>query len=195
MAGPDGIQEGQEVTISYGSHWPNEAFLLLFGFTPDGNTADAVVLFPSMKDLVGAWLKYQRIPSTMVSRDDEIEQVKIILSHPELAEGVSSGEFDRLLVTHQGIDSRMGEAVSLVARAAREASVDASSSGMFVEATGTAAFATEQRLFLLDACIKYKDRLDCAAARVGSSIVPPAAFQFRSQKVMIINQAIQGLSS
>ena len=43
-AGEDGIEEGKEVTISYGS-WPNDVFLLFFGFCPDANTNDSVVLF------------------------------------------------------------------------------------------------------------------------------------------------------
>ena len=39
------------MTISYGN-WPNDVFLLFFGFLPDNNQHDAVVLFHSLDDLV-----------------------------------------------------------------------------------------------------------------------------------------------
>jgi len=39
------------VTISYGD-WPNDVFLLFFGFLPEGNQHDSVVLFDALQDLV-----------------------------------------------------------------------------------------------------------------------------------------------
>ena len=45
---------GQEVTISYGA-WPNDVFLLFFGFLPDQNEHDAVVLFHGLPDLIACY--------------------------------------------------------------------------------------------------------------------------------------------
>lgn len=47
-------RKDQEVTISYGD-WPNDVFLLFFGFVPDHNQHDAVVLFHSLEDLVNCY--------------------------------------------------------------------------------------------------------------------------------------------
>ena len=47
-------RKGEEVTISYGN-WPNDVFLLFFGFVPDSNQHDAVVLFPSLHELVSCY--------------------------------------------------------------------------------------------------------------------------------------------
>lgn len=43
VAGEEGIAEGQEVTISYGS-WPSDVFLLFFGFAPHDNPHDSGAL-------------------------------------------------------------------------------------------------------------------------------------------------------
>ncbi|KAA6419268.1 MAG: hypothetical protein FRX49_10792 [Trebouxia sp. A1-2] len=64
LSGPDGVRQaaaltsfflpsgmnGEEVTISYGD-WPNDVFLLFFGFLPEGNQHDSVVLFDTLQDL------------------------------------------------------------------------------------------------------------------------------------------------
>ena len=39
------------MTISYGD-WPNDVFLLFFGFLPEGNQHDSVVLFGGLQDLI-----------------------------------------------------------------------------------------------------------------------------------------------
>ena len=44
------MREGEEVTISYGS-WPNDVFLLFFGYVDAGNPNDAVCLFTDLLDL------------------------------------------------------------------------------------------------------------------------------------------------
>ena len=43
-------RSGAEVTISYGA-FPNDVFLLFFGFVPDPNPHDAVLLFADLHDL------------------------------------------------------------------------------------------------------------------------------------------------
>ena len=49
-AGEDGVEQGEEVTISYGP-WPNDPFFLYFGFVPRGNPNDAVVLFDDVAEV------------------------------------------------------------------------------------------------------------------------------------------------
>ena len=44
-------RKGEEVSISYGD-WPNDVFLLFFGFLPDSNPHDSVVLFQSLHDMI-----------------------------------------------------------------------------------------------------------------------------------------------
>lgn len=42
------------MTISYGD-WPNDVFLLFFGFLPEGNQHDSVVLFDTVQDLTDCY--------------------------------------------------------------------------------------------------------------------------------------------
>ena len=44
-------REGEEVTISYGD-WPNDVFLLFFGFLPEGNQHDSLLLFLTLHHMV-----------------------------------------------------------------------------------------------------------------------------------------------
>lgn len=46
-AGTEGLQEGQEVSISYGP-WPAEVFTTLFGFVPTPNPHDHLVLYTNL---------------------------------------------------------------------------------------------------------------------------------------------------
>ena len=48
-AGEDGIDAGEEVTISYGA-WPNDPFFLYFGFVPENNPNDSAILFRDAED-------------------------------------------------------------------------------------------------------------------------------------------------
>ena len=201
MAGPEGIPAGHEVTISYGSQWPNEAFLLLFGFAPDGNPADGVILFPSFSDLVEAWQRHQQVLSCPEGQGGEdartLEErvarsnvsVEEVLLHPELAEVTESGKYDRLIVTQQGIDPRMGDAIALVAAVKEEARFGEGRA----EDMGWRMSAAEQRTFLLAACRAYEGRLERVASLIGTTITPPAALQYRNQKLRIIKQVIESL--
>eukprot|EP00983_Pelagomonas_calceolata_P071111 1151075-Pelagomonas_calceolata.AAC.1 len=40
-------RKGEEVTISYGSMWPDAAFLLLFGFLPEAEDRHAAIWLAS----------------------------------------------------------------------------------------------------------------------------------------------------
>jgi hypothetical protein len=65
-AGEDGIEEGEEVTISYGN-WPNDVFFLFFGFCPDANANDSVVLFQ-------VCVRRGVEPSALIQREHACEQ-------------------------------------------------------------------------------------------------------------------------
>jgi hypothetical protein len=46
----DGVEEGSEITISYGP-WPNDPFFLYFGFVPNRNPNDTVALFADAAEI------------------------------------------------------------------------------------------------------------------------------------------------
>jgi hypothetical protein len=52
LAGEEGLEAGDEVTIRYGTH-VNALFLLMYGFTPRDNAFERAVLFDSASELVG----------------------------------------------------------------------------------------------------------------------------------------------
>ena len=51
-------RKGEELTISYGA-WPNEVFFLFFGFLPEHNPFDAVVLYHDLDDLILHYVSIQ----------------------------------------------------------------------------------------------------------------------------------------
>jgi len=55
-SGPDGIKAGQQVTISYGP-WPTEPLLLLFGFVPQHNPHDSLVVFSDLQHMAECCLQ------------------------------------------------------------------------------------------------------------------------------------------
>ena len=46
-----GCRPGEAVTISYGP-WPNDVFYLFFGFVPDDNPHDTIVMFHDLQEMV-----------------------------------------------------------------------------------------------------------------------------------------------
>lgn len=100
IAGEAGVAAGQEVTISYGS-WPNDVFLLFFGFVPPpgSNPNDAVCLFADVAEVL-SFLK-NGAPVT----DADVMAV-------EEALGAPAAEFERLVVTAEGLDGRVPAAVA-----------------------------------------------------------------------------------
>lgn len=53
---------GEEVTISYGA-FPNEVFLVYFGFLPSHNPHDAVILFDDLEALVSCHNSLLQLPA------------------------------------------------------------------------------------------------------------------------------------
>lgn len=52
------VSAGQEVTIDYG-RWPNDVYLLFYGFVPAFNEWDSVVLFDTLQDLVAFAVSFE----------------------------------------------------------------------------------------------------------------------------------------
>lgn len=175
IAGPEGIREGEDVTICYGAHWPNEAFLLLFGFSPSDNPGDAVVLFPSLLDLAQVLVAQLQ----GAAQGGEEAMLATILVQPAVAEALESGAFERLVVTRVGYEARMCEAFALVSAAVKASSLSAQP-------------AEGVQQFVLSACC---DRLaTLRAAGVATSSITPAAVlatQFRLQKEDILESLLQ----
>ena len=224
---------------SYGSRWPNEAFLLLFGFSPDGNPADAVVLFPCLQDLVEAWARWaivsrESLPQAQISSpnnggvtgraepatEDVDNFISIVMEaayeQPEVAEAAAAGSYNRLLVTPEGIDGRLGEAVGLISRTVKE-SMSAAATPAVPLSKGSPdgdrfprnaefAFALREgcqdlREFLLAACLDRKERLRLASASppreekgaATRSAAAAVSAQFRAQKLRILDAVMSGL--
>ena len=91
---------GQEVTISYGS-WPNDVFLLFFGFMPEGNEHDAVVLFHTLPDLVACY-------NIMLQQPDMVQQQNQTASAEQLDLQQSSTAQQEL--HQQGVTQQHSEA-------------------------------------------------------------------------------------
>ncbi|WIA16910.1 hypothetical protein OEZ85_013837 [Tetradesmus obliquus] len=73
VAGPEGVSAGEQVCISYGS-WPAEPFLLLWGFTPSPNPADAVVVFSSLQDMAACYFDYLKSKLTAGGNGQQLLQ-------------------------------------------------------------------------------------------------------------------------
>jgi len=105
-AGEDGIEEGKEVTISYGS-WPNDVFLLFFGFCPDANTNDSVVLFQDHEELVAYFL------SVCVSDSDAVSP-ELIQAQTCMLDASLGRTRSRLAIMSTGIDADLQKALQIM---------------------------------------------------------------------------------
>jgi hypothetical protein len=125
VAGEQGIQQGEEVTISYGK-WPNDVFLLFFGFIPKDNENDSVVLFHNLDEIAefisevvaeGTGVKLESF-DTNFSDTNSRERWYTELSKELGAEG-SQGpvgvdierEYTRMVLTPSGVDYRLLQSV------------------------------------------------------------------------------------
>jgi flagellar hook-basal body complex protein FliE len=70
-AGSESIQAGEQVTISYGP-WPTEPLLLLFGFVPQHNPHDSLVLFSDLQHIAHCWLEMLSSSSGSGSADQRL---------------------------------------------------------------------------------------------------------------------------
>lgn len=118
LAGDQGIRAGDEVTISYGP-WPNEPFLLLFGFVPGpANPHDSLLLFRDAHE-AAAWCLSRmgagsgggdgagEQPFEGDAGDGALEaQLEAVLAALESGP-VPPGDSANLVVTQEGVDARL----------------------------------------------------------------------------------------
>ena len=98
-AGEDGVEQGEEVTISYGP-WPNDPFFLYFGFVPEGNPNDAVVLFDELGDVAAC---AARLDMMSIAEAGERAAAAAAAWDEEEKNG-GSGAPTRMVITREGID-------------------------------------------------------------------------------------------
>jgi hypothetical protein len=104
-AGEDGVEEGEEVLISYGD-WPNDPFFLYFGFVPAGNRHDAVVLFDTVDALASCAVRLGLIEPREASAtgirkaSDAVARGK----RPKDAAAANAGSDRGLVLTREGVD-------------------------------------------------------------------------------------------
>ena len=90
-----GLKKGENITISYG-HWPNEVYLLYFGFVPEHNPNDNIVIWTDLKDLC---LYLSRKAGMRIA----VDELSASLGHGlEMMQ-----DLERFVVTDEGVDGRI----------------------------------------------------------------------------------------
>lgn len=111
-------RSGEEVTISYGD-WPNDVFLLFFGFLPEGNQHDSVVLFHGLQDLIqcyGSVVQQQQQQQQKGHQQQHTQQQRQQLPYcakPELQDPCSQQQDDQELPLQQQRESDQHHSHSL----------------------------------------------------------------------------------
>ena len=96
-ANEEGVEEGEEVCISYGP-WPNDPFFLYFGFVPEGNPNDAATLFEDGEDAAAC-------AAGFIPADAESEGAREAARDAAAAVAAANGARDeRMVITREGID-------------------------------------------------------------------------------------------
>lgn len=105
----DGVEEGSEITISYGP-WPNDPFFLYFGFVPNRNPNDTVALFADATEI-------EECASRLGLIDTKALSVSISSGSTE-TDGVrsttSTAARRRMMLTREGIDPEILEVARLL---------------------------------------------------------------------------------
>jgi hypothetical protein len=108
----DGVEEGSEITISYGP-WPNDPFFLYFGFVPNRNPNDTVALFADAAEIeacasrLGLIDTKKKAPPVSKSSGEETET--------DIGRSISSTAARRgMMLTREGIDPEILEVARLL---------------------------------------------------------------------------------
>lgn len=104
---PDGqgIEAGDEILISYSNTFPNEPFLLYFGFVPSNNPNDAFALFRGgVDDLI----THCRDVLNLDVSDDQIDAIRAIFDTDSASESSSSSK--PISCTIDSVDATLIEA-------------------------------------------------------------------------------------
>jgi hypothetical protein len=106
----DGVEEGSEITISYGP-WPNDPFFLYFGFVPNRNPNDTVALFADATEI-------EECASRLGLIDTKAPEEVSISSGSTETDGVrsisSTAARRRMMLTREGIDPEILEVARLL---------------------------------------------------------------------------------
>ena len=108
----DGVEEGSEITISYGP-WPNDPFFLYFGFVPNRNPNDTVALFADAAEIeacasrLGLIDTKKKAPPGSISSGEQTET--------DIGRSTSStAARRRMMLTREGIDPEIIEVARLL---------------------------------------------------------------------------------
>ena len=107
----DGVEEGAEITISYGP-WPNDPFFLYFGFVPARNPNDAAALFADAAEMERCASRLGLI-ETRAPEEDFFSRSSG--STETFSDGVSeTAARRRMMLTREGIDPEILEVARLL---------------------------------------------------------------------------------
>ena len=112
----EGVREGEEICISYGAY-PNDVFLLYFGFVPRANAHDRVVLFDTVSELFAfidddCELKTQRarMRGELAGEDEDEDDANALDAASALVNRRGGGfRFLALSITIDGVDETLIE--------------------------------------------------------------------------------------
>jgi hypothetical protein len=120
VAGEQGIGKGEEVTISYGN-WPNDVFLLFFGFIPKENSNNSVVLFQNLEEVAefvsevvaeGTGIEFELLNQLKDTETREQWYTSLAKELQGLDSSTIEAEYLRLVLTPAGIDYRLIDALT-----------------------------------------------------------------------------------
>ena len=107
----DGVEEGAEITISYGP-WPNDPFFLYFGFVPNRNPNDTVALFADATEIEAC---ASRLGLIDTKAPEEVSISSGEQTETDIGRSTSStAARRRMMLTREGIDPEILEVARLL---------------------------------------------------------------------------------
>ncbi len=183
---------GQEVSICYGA-FPNEVFLLLFGFVPDDNPHDSVTLFSGAQELLQhcqAFTDRQR-PGLLV--EQQWRAAAELLAAGDGAdgeEGAPPPQQQQLAITGQGFSPALLEGLQQVAAALQRAGAPLDAVQQALPVGPLVADRCAQLLHQLSGSLQQDEQLLQGA---GSSANMQLAVRYRLNKQRVLQFAVQAL--
>ena len=108
----DGVEEGAEITISYGP-WPNDPFFLYFGFVPNRNPNDTVALFADAAEIEACASRLGLIDTKKIAPPGSISSGEE--TETDIGRSISStAARRRMMLTREGIDPEILEVARLL---------------------------------------------------------------------------------
>ena len=97
-ANEEGVEEGEEVCISYGP-WPNDPFFLYFGFVPEGNPNDAATLFEDGEDAAACAARLGLVDAAAAKT-----RARAARDAAAAVAAANGARDERMVITREGID-------------------------------------------------------------------------------------------